>query len=1236
MPTTEPIRRRIPWRAVLAVSLLFGVLAAGAGMPWFVRRVIVEQASAFLRTRVDVGDVDLFLPWGTVVLNKVAVWSPPQDTPSGAPDSPLSQPILAWRRLLVDVDWLPLFSRTIRLGKIALDGPVINIDRLSSGEINAVELVNNALRPAADAPPTPPPTPTPIADPASEWRYGVDRLAITGGRLGFRDFVVGQIEPVLVRIPDIRAEQLSLSPDLYGDPTAAGLHILLDEGTIDVKVRASLPQKGLVAHVTVQAQRLPLHRSRLYVPVVGWSELEGELDADVQYDLDTGAHHTVSAAATLRDVVIKVPDVPDAALTTESLFVRVDPLDLQKRSVTIAAVELDKAWLGVWTTGDNPLLPVFGRRAGSEPPASTTATPASAPEDAPAPEPWQWQLASLRLRDSMLHVVGPQGPVDIDVNVSADRVSSAPEPGTLSVALATGGGTLGVDGRVRAQPPAFSGSARAGALSLPELIVASNAVTPNPLQQATLSMDLAIDAGISSDGTATEPRDVRVRGSLSLAEPLLRVGTDAPTEVAAGSIALNLGDLALPGVLAVVDPGNAPEANAGNVEVAGTVTVDGAAISLTAGTGPRVTAESLGVTIGAFTLAGTLAGPAGVRPETRPDFGDLRVAGNIAVTNSTVALPGANPIDIKAGTLALDISSLGLPALLAGTQGTHRRDAGDVQFTGGLEISNAQVNPANGAGLQVAVKNLAFTDTAFTLSGLLAPADAKTSGDVRARTNLRIGEPRLGLTESKDLQVSARSLSIGLTNADLPGLLATQATTPESSMRIALREVRLDAPSVRVTRTANGLVLGPPQQAPTPAATPPETPSGEVAAPTPEPSGDPDAGRVLDVSLASLKLTQGRVVLVDRSVQPEFNGSLSQINVDLRNARLPGPDIGQFRVSADTPGDGTILLSGSYTPARGDLRFESSDVALTPYNPYAKAYSPYRVTDGSLFVSSSVTSEGERYDTNTTVTLQDFDIAGSEGESLFAKQFGIPLSTALALLTDTSGKIALTIPAQVDAAGTAVAVGPIITDVVRRALVNALAAPLKLVGSLAGGSGTFTPPAPIAFHPGRADLAPSGAEAVDHLGTLLGERPALGVALSSDATTADIRWLREQALRARWEEAGVLGRVAMLTQVGARGRVEEFLAARVSDDAAELDPEDAAQLDAWLAEIPPVPAEQLRALAAERLARTAAALRDAHAIDTSRIRVDDPDDTIAEGTPVVDMGLKRASRLFAAAAAGTE
>ena len=78
MPTTEPIRRRIPWRAVLAVSLLFGVLAAGAGLPWFVRRVIVEQASAFLRTRVDVGNVDLFLPWGTVVLNKVAVWSPPQ------------------------------------------------------------------------------------------------------------------------------------------------------------------------------------------------------------------------------------------------------------------------------------------------------------------------------------------------------------------------------------------------------------------------------------------------------------------------------------------------------------------------------------------------------------------------------------------------------------------------------------------------------------------------------------------------------------------------------------------------------------------------------------------------------------------------------------------------------------------------------------------------------------------------------------------------------------------------------------------------------------------------------------------------------------------------------------------------------------------------------------------------------------------------------------------------------
>ena len=86
MRTTEPTRRRIPWRGLLAAALLLAVLGVGAGLPWAVRRVLVEQASAALRTRVDVGDVDLFLPWGTVVLKKVAVWAPTVDSASGTSD----------------------------------------------------------------------------------------------------------------------------------------------------------------------------------------------------------------------------------------------------------------------------------------------------------------------------------------------------------------------------------------------------------------------------------------------------------------------------------------------------------------------------------------------------------------------------------------------------------------------------------------------------------------------------------------------------------------------------------------------------------------------------------------------------------------------------------------------------------------------------------------------------------------------------------------------------------------------------------------------------------------------------------------------------------------------------------------------------------------------------------------------------------------------------------------------
>src|SRR5262249_20102520 len=153
-----------------------------------------------------------------------------------------------------------------------------------------------------------------------------------------------------------------------------------------------------------------------------------------------------------------------------------------------------------------------------------------------------------------------------------------------------------------------------------------------------------------------------------------------------------------------------------------------------------------------------------------------------------------------------------------------------------------------------------------------------------------------------------------------------------------------------------------------------------------------------------------------------------------------------------------------------------------------------------------------KYDSESHLTLHDFDLGSRAGDSLFKEQFGIPLTMALALLRDLQGDIVLDIPVEGDERGIQVGYLTIITGALRRALLNALASPLKLVGAIFSGDKVQAAPAPITFRTGRDALTDDGDKQVDQLAKFLSSRPGMAVALATAPTNADVRWLREHDL----------------------------------------------------------------------------------------------------------------------------
>src|SRR5207247_4926168 len=162
-------------------------------------------------------------------------------------------------------------------------------------------------------------------------------------------------------------------------------------------------------------------------------------------------------------------------------------------------------------------------------------------------------------------------------------------------------------------------------------------------------------------------------------------------------------------------------------------------------------------------------------------------------------------------------------------------------------------------------------------------------------------------------------------------------------------------------------------------------------------------------------------------------------------------------------------------------------------------------------------------------------------------------------------------------------------------------------------------------------LTPDAETAVQALSRLLASRPGIGVTLAAAPSAADVRRLREQALREELAAPqGVLGSVRNLPQRGARDRIRTALEARARDAKGELAAEDAETLERWLNERPAPTPERLRTLTAERTARLQAVLREQHGIPPERVGRRDPAAEVVEGAPAVRFEIGAASAVASA------
>jgi len=1101
------------WLIALAIIILVRVL-----LPIVLRKVIVSQASKALHATVQVGDVDLGLFRGFVALKDVAVRAT-----TAPPDSP---PLIGWKLFAVDLRWLALFHKRIQLAEVVLDTPHVSLERLKGGDLNLMTLVPKRSG-------EPPPAPTPAeAPPKPGWAFGVDRIVLRAGGVHFQDLMMAESEPVEVGLPTIEVTDIAIRPGLYGQPAHALIEMKVDDGVLKIDASATLRDDGIGIETQIKAERLPLRRSRVYIPKVGWSDLRGTLSMDVVHRIDTnGSRHDLRGSVGLQDLVVHVPGFDDAALAWRALNVHVDPVDLVEQRVTVAQVDLDGLTLPVRTGGDAPLPLLRALMAKPEPesspatppaeatpnhevtptaepttsaaavPTATPPAPTTTPEASPAPragtsapptapaKPWHWALTAAKLTDAKLLVLHKTGRMEVGVAAEAhDLAGEGDQPAAVKLGLTVGEGSLNVDGKLRLTPIGFGGHIVVDKLNVPDVVVASSAVPPEILPAARLALDLNADTG----SLAPTPGDLNVTGTITLTD--VQAAPPAPQGMSVGLRSLTVG-------------------------------------------------------FDELHVAGLLAPPG-------PNQGDLRLKGKIAVVEPRVLAPGAKDPAASVKTIDLTLDEVNAPALLA------------------------KATEGQGA----------------------AP------GNIKVRGKLSIVEPRAMAANPKEFSAGVKSI-----DATFDEVLMPNPKDPKPGpLRVRLGDVRIVQPDVQVTRTTDGIVL--PQLVAakaSPASVPTPAPSPVAAAPAASPS--------IDLSIASFRLSKGRIAFTDRAVKPFYSGVIAPLDIELKGVRFPELAASKVRLDATVAPSGTIKATGSMGPSGGTINLKVDDMVLTSFNPYATAYSAYGIADGSLTVGTQASFTRGGYKADISILLHQLEVSGAEGDSLFQQNFGIPLTVALALLKDMSGNITLDVPLEADQEGMKVGIGTIVAGALRSALVGTLASPLKLIGmALPGSKEQAAAPPQIAFRAGRAEPAPESAEQIKQLATFISRRPGMGVTLEPIPSTRDVRWLREHALLEELgKPQGIFGAVKSLGQGGKRERISKALAAREQDAAGELSDEDAKTLEAWLDARPAPTPDELHALATARVAKLESVLHDDYGVDAARIARSDATAEPTDDPPVV-------------------
>ncbi len=312
------------------------------------------------------------------------------------------------------------------------------------------------------------------------------------------------------------------------------------------------------------------------------------------------------------------------------------------------------------------------------------------------------------------------------------------------------------------------------------------------------------------------------------------------------------------------------------------------------------------------------------------------------------------------------------------------------------------------------------------------------------------------------------------------------------------------------------------------------------------------------VKIGTVALSSGRVRFIDRFVAPGYSATLTGIDGTLKGLSTDRAKAADVQLRARLDGQAPLQISGKVNPLAdelfADIAVKFDEMDLSSLSPYSGKFAGYTIQKGKLFLDLSYRIEKKSLQSRNSVLLDQLEF-GKRVESPTAT--ALPVTLAVALLKDRSGKISLDLPVSGRLDDPQFSVAGIILQMIVNLLVKAATSPFALVTAVLGGGEELDQ---IEFAYGISALDEAGGARLDRLAEVLYERPGLKLDISGYADSekdsqglADALFenrLKAQKLKdlsGRGQAAGSLEEVALTPE-----EYERYLAAAFAEAGLQL------------------------------------------------------------------------------------